>query len=655
MNPLLRDPMTPLAFDRVTPEHIHEAAERAIAEAKAAKQAIVDAPADDKQRRLWGRDDLDFALDTIVSPLYLLNETHPDAAVREACQRELEKLFAFGNELDLDEPYYQSFKAFADNKPELNPVEARYAKKTMDAYLRNGFQLDAEGRQRLKEIDDALTVKELQFNKNVADAEAQLHFSPEELPGLSEDFIEEHRTADGDCLITTQRPDYDAVMKHCSREDTRRQLYFAYQNRAQDKNLTLLDEILALRVKRMKLLGFPTFADFKLENVMAKKPETVWRFIEELSAKLDAKARADYEALKAFWQTDAIPQWSRSFVTERYREAHFQINEEEVKAYFPLERVFDGLFHLAQTLFQVRFVKSGDLPVWHPEVRAFEIHDDDRLVGRFYLDLHPRPNKYSHAACFGLKSGKRGPEGYYPPEAALVCNFPKPTKSQPSLLTHDDVETMFHEFGHLLHQLLTVSPLCAFAGTSVARDFVEMPSQIMENWVWEKESLQTFAAHYETGETIPGALVDKLIAARHLNSGIDNQQQLFYAALDMTLHHGFEPTTPEAVADIVQRLQAKYTQFQTVPGTHFQGAFTHLMGYAAGYYGYLWSRVYADDMFSVFKHRGLYDREAGKKLRDIVLAKGDTEEPMALIEAFLGREPRMEAFLANLGVTEAAA
>ncbi len=655
MNPLLRGPEEPLAYDQVTAEHVREAARLAIDAASAEKDAIVAADPRDTNQRLLRRDDMGFAFDMVMSPVYLLNETHPDAEVRKACQEALERMFAFGNELELDEPLFRSLEGFADQNPQLSPVESRYLKKTMDAYLRNGFRLDAAGRNKLKDLDDELTAKELQFNKNVAEAEAQLLFSEEDLAGMSREFIDEHRQDDGFCLVTTQRPDYDAVMRHAKREQTRKKLYYAYQNRAKENNLPLLDAIVKLRAARAKLLGFKTFADFKLESVMAKEPGSVWRFIDELSEKLAAKGRADYELLRRFWNVDTIPQWSRSFVNERYRETHFEINEEEVKAYFPLERVLNGVFELARSLFQVRFVKNERLPRWHDDVRAYDIFDGGRLTGRFYLDLHPRPNKYSHAACFSLKSGKLGPAGYYPPEAALVCNFAKPTKSKPSLLNHDDVETMFHEFGHLMHQLLTESPISAFAGTSVARDFVEMPSQIMENWVWEKEALKTFAAHFQTGEPIPEALADKLIAARRFNSGVDNQQQLFYAALDMTYHHGFTPTDSEATTRALQALQSKYTLFPTADGAFMQGSFTHLMGYAAGYYGYLWSRVYADDMFSVFKEQGLFDAEAGRRFRQLVLAKGDTEEPMALIEAFLGRPPRMDAFLANLGVEPRAA
>ena len=322
-----------------------------------------------------------------------------------------------------------------------------------------------------------------------------------------------------------------------------------------------------------------------------------------------------------------------------------------VKGYFSLDRVLAGIFELAQTLYGIRITPQSETPVWHPEVRAYDVVDEDnRFIARFYLDLHPRSNKYSHAACFGLRSGRQLEDGYQKPEAALVCNFPAPAEDKPSLLTHREVETLFHESGHLMHHLLTRASIAGFSGTSVSQDFVEMPSQIFENWVWEKEALKRFGVHYQTGETVPDALIEKMLATRHMNSGIDTQQQLFYATLDMSYHDGFLPEDAEATTRMLHKIQAEYTLFNTVEGTHMQASFGHLIGYSAAYYGYLWSRVYADDMFSVFKENGIFDGDTGRRFRDQVLARGDSEDPMVLIENFLGRKPGMDAFLANLGI-----
>ncbi len=649
-NPFFRDAGQPIPFDQISVDHVREATDRIIEHVKEVKRAIIDSPVDDSQARLIGRDIMFDRLDVILSPIYLMKETHPDGEVRNACQESVEKLFNFYNELRLDEALYRSLKDFADTAPDLAPVERRYMEKALDAYHRNGFQLDAERRGKLKELDDLLSQKELIFQKNISESDVTLTLREEEMKGLPADFINSHRREDGSYAVTTRYPDYFPVLKMAEDESVRRRLYFSYLNRAREQNLPLLDEIIKLRIERIELLGFKTYADYNLVDVMAKNPETVWSFLDELTEKVSEKARKDYELLRDYADTDVVQPWDRFFYTNGYKEGHFQLDEEEVKQYFSLDSVLEGVFDLVQQLYGVDVVSEPTLPIWHPEVRAFEVKDQGELVGRFYLDLFPRPNKYSHAACFGLQSGRRDGSGYQPPYSALVCNFNPPVEGKPSLLTHEEVETLFHEFGHLLHQLLTTSPLASFAGTSVSRDFVEMPSQIMENWVWEKAALKRFARHYATGDPIPDELVDRMLAVKHLNSAVDIQQQLFYAVLDMTYHHGFTPETPEDTTRLVYKIQKERTLFPVPQGTAMQASFGHLIGYAAAYYGYLWSRVYADDMFSLFKENGIYSQETGKRFRELVLARGDCAEPMTLIQEFLGREPKMDAFLETIGV-----
>ncbi|CAM2070646.1 Zn-dependent oligopeptidase [Sulfidibacter corallicola] len=654
MNPFFRVPSEPIPFDQITTDLIAEAAQRARDEALQLKARILETDVADKAR-LMLKDEMRFVMDRVLSPLYLLNETHPDATIRSACQQAVQDLFTFLNALALDEELFQSLDAFnrevQEGRVSLDSLELRYLDKSMDYYLKNGFKLSAEDRTTLQEIDDQLSARELQFNKNISECNDSLIAQEAELDGLTDDFKSRHRQPDGTYKITVQTPSYMPVMKFAKSEDLRKRLYYLYNNRAKDKNGTLLEEILELRSKRTRLLGHDTFAKYQLDSVMAKEPGKVWDFYDELSRRVVDKAQRDYDALKTYAAKGEVAAWDKLFVTEAYREAEFQLNEEELKAYFPLDRALDGIFSVAQTLYDIEFREHSELPVWHDTVRAFEVVRDGKRCGLFYLDFFPRENKYSHAACFDIQPGKRLGDGEYAtPTAALVCNFTEPSENRPSLLTHNDVETLFHEFGHLMHQLLTTSPLSTFAGTNVMRDFVEMPSQIMEHWVWERASLKTFARHYQTGEVIPDALVDKLLATKHLNSGINTQQQLFYGVIDMTLHDRYRPGEGQSINALVMDLQREHTLFEPMPDTHFEAGFGHLVGYAAGYYGYLWSRVFADDMFSRFKQAGLFDTATGRALRDQVLAKGNTEEPMELIQAFLGREPNMDAFLQNLGV-----
>ncbi len=319
-----------------------------------------------------------------------------------------------------------------------------------------------------------------------------------------------------------------------------------------------------------------------------------------------------------------------------------------------MDNVIDGFFVISQILFGIKYREIEEPSVWHEEVRMFEMLEKSTgdKIGVFYLDLYPRENKYQHAAEFTIISGKKIGDQYQLPVACLVCNFPRSTASKPSLLPHDDVETFFHEFGHLLHDLLSTAELSSQAGTSVAMDFVEAPSQMLENWVWNKQSLSMFARHYKTGEIIPDSLLNRMISARNLQSGNDLLQQIFYGMLDMTLHDNFEPSASQSITDVVIELQNTITHFPHIDGTYQEASFDHLMGYAASYYGYLWSEVYASDMFSIFDKNGVLNSDIGYRFRKSIFEKGGEENPMNLVEEFLGREPSNAAFLKRQGISE---
>lgn len=637
-----------LHFEGVSPSLIQTVTQETMAAAEAVKKQLLDAPYDSELIKL--RDDLEDQVDQPWGPFYLMKETHPDADVRAACREGVETLHNFMTALDLDEDIFNKLKTYSEQQPELDPVSARYLKKTMDSYLRNGFRLPSEGRKKLQDLDEEINRQELLFQKNVGEVDSALFFTEEEAEGLPEDYLKARRQEDGTYKVKVTYPDYYPFMKFSKNGAAREKLYRLFNNRAAETNVDLLVKILKLRRERTELLGYETYSQMKLENLMAEKPERVWSFIKELNEKVAPKAESDFQDLCRFAGTDTIHPWDKMFITTKMLREKYDLDENQVKPYFPLKQVLQGLFQTAEKLYGIDLVEADDIPVWHEDVRAYRALEKGKTLGIFYLDLFPRDNKYNHAACFGLCSGKQTEDGYRAPEASLVCNFPSPADGKPSLLTHGNVETFFHEFGHLMHHLLTKAPYAGMAGTSVERDFVEMPSQIMEHWVWEKESLKTFAKHFQTGETIPDELVDKLLAVKNLNSGLDIQQQLFYTALDFTLHDGFKAQTASDTDQLVEQLQNHYTRFPYVKGTRFQASFGHLIGYSSRYYGYLWSRVFADDMFSVFSEKGLYNAQAGRKFRDEILAKGDSEPPMALIQTFLGREPNMNAFLEGLGI-----
>jgi len=321
-----------------------------------------------------------------------------------------------------------------------------------------------------------------------------------------------------------------------------------------------------------------------------------------------------------------------------------------VKEYFAADAVFDGLFQIAQHLFGVQFEEVKDPSVWNKDVRMFNVKKDGKVIARFYTDLYPRPNKFSHAACFPMIKGKGTPQGYQMPVATLVCNFPAPTEDTPSLLSHSEVETFFHEFGHVLHNVLTTAQLSTQSGTSVSRDFVEAPSQIFENWTWNYSALKLFAKNYKTGEVLPESLFEKMVAAKNVGSGLSNTQQVFYGMIDFTLHDKYDPTSATTTTEVVTELQNSITLYPHLEGTHMQAAFGHLMGYAAGYYGYLWSLVYAQDMFSVFEQNGIMDVETGLRYRDIILSNGGSRDELEMVVEFLGREPNQDAYFKSIGL-----
>jgi thimet oligopeptidase len=430
-----------------------------------------------------------------------------------------------------------------------------------------------------------------------------------------------------------------------------------YNNRAARSNLEVLIKVLMLRKEMAQLLGFETYAEYRVGDRMAKLPQNVWSFENNLVDKLKEKAQLDYDELLMVKRAklgdesiDVIQPWEASYYSNILLKEKYDLDQNLVKEYFPTDEVIDGLFQIAQHLFQVEFEEVNNPSVWYEDVRMFNVKKDGKVISRFYTDLYPRPNKFSHAACFPMIAGKETPEGYQMPVATLVCNFPAPTEDTPSLLTHNEVETFFHEFGHVLHNVLTTTALSSHSGTSVSRDFVEAPSQIFENWTWNYDALKLFAKNYKSGEVLPESLFEKMVAAKNVGSGLSNTQQVFYGMIDFTLHDKYDPTSATTTTEIVAELQDKITLYPYLEGTHMQAAFGHLMGYAAGYYGYLWSLVYAQDMFSVFEENGVMDVETGLRYRDIILTNGGSRDELEMVVEFLGREPNQDAYFRSIGL-----
>jgi len=441
-------------------------------------------------------------------------------------------------------------------------------------------------------------------------------------------------------------------------DSLRKILQKKYLNIGMPQNIEILNEIIFYRTQIAKILDYSNYAEYILEDNMAMDAETVWDFLNTLKKQIQKKSKADFNEMVQVKQkiigeeTQIINEWEKYYLENQILKEKYNIDSESIKEYFELNNVISGLFAITQQLFSIQFNEINNPSVWHKDVKMYSIIDSvtDSVLGYFYLDLFPRKMKYMGAAEYSIISGKRIGTEYQKPMASLVCNFTPPTKGMPSLLLHEEVETLFHEFGHLLHEILTTAELVSQSGTTVAMDFVEMPSQIFENWVWNKEALKLFAKHYRTGELISEELLDRMIAARNLQSGNNLLQQIFYASLDLTYFDGFEPTSTYSTTYVLENLQNEITPYSFTSGTYQQASFDHLIDYATSYYGYLWSEVYAQDMYSVFESEGILNPIVGDRFRKLIFEPGSSIKPMLLIREFLGRNPDNYSFLKIKGI-----
>ncbi len=658
-NPLLVKLNDPIIFDSLTAEYIQEAYDTSQTQLGGLIDEIVSIPEANKtfENTMVKLDDLYNDLSNRYALVYLMGSTHPDSTIRETAIKIRNEFAIMFNELQLNEDLYNAIKTYSQSTEanSLTGPRAKFLEETIIEFERNGFALGVEEREQLKKILNDLSTIGNEFSTNIARYQDFLILNEEQMEGLPEDYKKSHLQEDGTYKVGLSYPDYRPFMQYAKSDEARKQLYIKYNNRAAESNLEVLDKMLAKRIDMANLLGYGTFAEYQTETRMAKDPETVWQFETNLTNNVKPKGHQDYEEMlnhkKALGMSaDEVNHWEFSYIENLLKTTEYGVDEEVVRQYFPIESVKDGLFQITQKLFGVTYKKIEDASVWHPDVELYHVIDQGEVIGRFYLDLHPRPNKYNHAACFPMRQSKKMENGYQTPTATLVCNFTEPTDEKPALMTHSEVNTFFHEFGHVLHNMFSKTTLSAQAGTSVARDFVEAPSQIFESWAWNYESLALFAKHYETGEVLPKELFDKMLAAKNLNSGLNTLQQILYGSYDMTLHDQFDPNGNKTTTDVLKGLIESIQLYDYVPGTHFQAAFGHLNGYAASYYGYLWSDVYAQDMFSIFEERGILNSEVGMEYRNKILSRGSEEDEMTMLMDFLGREPNDKAFVKSLGL-----
>ncbi len=641
-------------FRELSGEKLKAQSEKIIRDTEQRVQKIAQIPAQDRtfENTMQAIDEMYSRIGQVFSTIYLLAYVLAEDEPRTEAQMQIAELDKFANALSLNEDLYRSVNEFSQTQEakELSGYKKRFAEKSLKDFLRNGFALSAKRRADLKKLKDKISDLSLQFDTNIAEAEEFLIFSEAKVKGLPEDYLNTRKTKDENYKITLDYPSYRPFMKNAENVEARKKLHHLFLNRAADKNQSLLKQILQLRKQMAELLGYKSYAEYAIEDKMAKSAGKVWNFEFKLEKAVRQKALRDLAEIKTLHDSEIVQSYDAAFLTNKLLKEKYLVDEQQVKEFFPVDNVINGLFELSKTLFDVDFKQVSNEKAWHQEVKVYEIYQTGKLKGRFFFDLFPRPKKFNHAAMFPMVSGRRVGEDYQLPVAALVTNFPKPSKEKPSLLPHNEVVTLFHEFGHLLHGLLTTAPLASMAGTSVARDFVETPSQLLENWAWNYDSLRKFAFHYKTKELLPKDLFDKMYAAKNVGSGLHILQQIFYGQLDMFLHDKYDAKSEKTTTELVKEMQNRITLYPYLEDTHFEASFGHLIGYAAGYYGYLWALVFSADIFSVFEEKAVLSPELGRKLEQKILSQGSSSDEYQLLTNFLGREPNNKAFLKSIGL-----
>jgi thimet oligopeptidase len=595
---------------------------------------------------------LHLTLGAVTNTVGLLRQVHPDPAIRAAAEKAEQEVARFSSELDLDAGLYEAVRS--SPTAGLDAAGKRSVEHLLRDFRRAGVDRDEPTRARIRALKEELVDLKQRFTRNIREDVKTVRLeSVAELAGLPDDYISDHPPGgDGTIAITTDYPDYNPFMAYAQSGARRRQLYTEFRRRGYPKNLEVLAAILARRHELARLLGHSSWAAYIAEDKMIKTPAAIAAFIERVSELADASARRDYDALLARkLRVDPaaveVHDWEKTYYQEEVKREEFRVDSKEVRPYFEYGRVKDGILALTEELFGLSFAPAPGAPRWHEDVEVLDVLEGGRMAGRIYLDMHPRAGKFKHAAVFPMTAGVRGSE---PPEAAIICNFPDPRRERqgPALLEHDDVLTLFHEFGHLLHHLLARdSEWCIQSGIATEWDFVEVPSQLYEEWAWDPAVLRRFAVHHETGEPIPAELVGRMRKAGAFGRALWAGHQAFYAALSLACYDR-DPAGIDTSA-LTRALQNRYSAFRFVEGTFFQASFGHLDDYSALYYTYLWSLVIAKDMFDEFRKEGALGRETARRYRERVLAPGGSKDAADLVRDFLGRDYTFDAFEGWLG------
>ncbi len=568
----------------------------------------------------------------------LIENVHPDSALRTTSEEISQAISSFVTEVSLNRKVYDAIVALDVSREDA--ATQHYVKRVQRDFRLAGVDKDDATRDKIKKLTEELVLVSQEFGRNIREDKRSIKAKPSELEGLPADFIERHPAGDdGLVTLTMEYPDFIPTMTYAKSDALRERLYREYQDRAYPKNLDVLDQLRAKRHAYANLQGFPNYADYITSDKMVGSAANARAFIDRVSAASGDRQMREYQQLVTARQKDvpsakSVDFWGQGYYSEQVRRSEYDFDSQSVRPYLPYDQVKRGVMDLSARIFGVEFKRVPDAPVWHESVECYELIDGGKVAGRFYLDMHPRDNKYNHAAQFDIRTGIQGRQV---PEAALVCNMPGGVAGEAGLCEFDDVETFFHEFGHLLHTMFSSSQRwVGIGGISTEHDFVEAPSQMLEEWLKDYSVLATFAKHHETGEVIPKALVSQMNRANDFGKGLQVRRQMVYAALSLACydHDPAGTNTTEMMSDLVKKLQP----FPFVEGTHFQCAFGHLDGYSAVYYTYMWSLTIAKDLFAQFDPATLTSPNVAMKYRQKVLAPGGSKPAAELVRDFLGRD-----------------
>lgn len=674
-NPLLQmDGLPP--FSKIKPEHAEPAIDALLAEGRQAVEDLLAATTDYSwDNFVQPLEALEERLGRVWSSVSHLNSVMNSDELREAYNACLPKLSDYGTEMGQHEGLYQAFKHIADSADYalLDTTQKKIIDNAMRDFRLSGIDLPRDKQARYKEIMQEMSALTSKFSENVLDAtnawtlqitdESRLSGLPESALGMAKQIAE--REGQDGWVFNLEYPSYLPVMTYADDRELRREVHTAFVTRASDEgphdkkfdNTPMMEQILALRHETAQLLGFKNYADKSLATKMAQSTDQVLAFLNDLAERSLPLAKQELDELRAFARQthgmDALESWDIGYYSEKLQQHKYAISQEELKPYFPEDKVLSGMFAVVERLYGFKIIERHDIDVWHKDVRFFEISDANGVRGQFYLDLYARPQKRGGAWMDDCVTRMQTVEGVQVPVAYLTCNFSAPIGDAPALFNHDEVLTMFHEFGHGLHHMLTQVDYPSVSGIGgVPWDAVELPSQFMENWCWQKEALSDIAGHYKTGEPLPDELFDKMIAARNFQSAMQMARQLEFSIFDFRMHLEYDPARGGRIYEILDSVRQQVAVIEPPSFNRFPHSFGHVFagGYAAGYYSYKWAEVLSADAFAAFEETGIFDRDTGLKFLTTVLEQGGSREPMELFIEFRGREPSIDALLRHSGL-----